>query len=164
MIHFRCENCGRAVHVEEAYAGRKGRCPLCSSVVTIPGRPCGPPDLAALAGALQGRESQGLDVRVPPPPAVAPGPGDANDPDRDQLAPIQKNPSDETVILPARREAPQRPSGPTDEPEREPFDERIARHEDRIGLHNSVVRIALLVLALLVVVAAAVGIFLLATD
>lgn len=36
MIRFPCPHCGEPVEVDEAFAGRKGRCPDCSAVVTIP--------------------------------------------------------------------------------------------------------------------------------
>jgi len=36
MIEFRCKNCGWALHVSPANAGKKGRCPKCNSILTVP--------------------------------------------------------------------------------------------------------------------------------
>jgi hypothetical protein len=36
MIEFRCKNCGWTLHVSPANAGKKGRCPKCNSILTVP--------------------------------------------------------------------------------------------------------------------------------
>ncbi len=36
-IHVRCEACGHEMTVADKMAGRKGRCPSCDAVLTIPG-------------------------------------------------------------------------------------------------------------------------------
>jgi cell division septation protein DedD len=35
VIRFQCE-CGRTLRIEDEYAGRKGKCPACEAIVTIP--------------------------------------------------------------------------------------------------------------------------------
>lgn len=36
-MRFHCENCGREIRVPRKYAGKKGRCPECKAVLTVPG-------------------------------------------------------------------------------------------------------------------------------
>lgn len=36
MINFHCENCGRKFGAPESHAGKKGRCPKCKNVISIP--------------------------------------------------------------------------------------------------------------------------------
>lgn len=36
MIEFRCKNCGWTLHAQPANAGKKGRCPKCNSILTVP--------------------------------------------------------------------------------------------------------------------------------
>lgn len=36
MIRFRCGQCGQKIGVPEAHAGKRGKCPKCGAVVTIP--------------------------------------------------------------------------------------------------------------------------------
>lgn len=35
-MEFKCESCGRHIRVSEKYAGKRGRCPACKEVVTVP--------------------------------------------------------------------------------------------------------------------------------
>ena len=42
MITFRCDSCGRGLRVSESHAGKKGRCPKCSSIVRVP---CADPEI-----------------------------------------------------------------------------------------------------------------------
>jgi hypothetical protein len=35
-IRFQCEHCGRGIKVSKEHAGRKGRCPACRKIVTVP--------------------------------------------------------------------------------------------------------------------------------
>jgi DNA-directed RNA polymerase subunit RPC12/RpoP len=46
MIEFACSSCGKLISVSESYRGRKGRCPSCKSIITVPKEqpPC-PPEL-----------------------------------------------------------------------------------------------------------------------
>jgi len=39
MIEFRCKNCGWTLRVPPAHAGKKGKCPKCGIVVTVPQPP-----------------------------------------------------------------------------------------------------------------------------
>jgi len=72
MIHFACKHCGKAVHVPEAHAGGRGRCPTCAAIVRIPGEPMSEGDCgaAALAAALNGQNDPSDHDAVPPPPAT----------------------------------------------------------------------------------------------
>lgn len=36
MIKFRCDNCGQKFRVPEIQAGKKGRCPKCKNIITVP--------------------------------------------------------------------------------------------------------------------------------
>jgi phage FluMu protein Com len=36
MIKFRCKNCGQKFSISDQHAGKKGRCPKCKNLVTIP--------------------------------------------------------------------------------------------------------------------------------
>jgi hypothetical protein len=47
MIRFSCHNCGKKIEVSEKHAGRKGKCPFCGCVLTVPS--LRQPDIAALA-------------------------------------------------------------------------------------------------------------------
>jgi DNA-directed RNA polymerase subunit RPC12/RpoP len=38
MIRFTCGHCGRTINVDARYAGKKGKCPKCGTVVTVPER------------------------------------------------------------------------------------------------------------------------------
>lgn len=38
MIRFACGHCGRSIHVDAKYAGRKGKCPKCGEAVAVPER------------------------------------------------------------------------------------------------------------------------------
>ncbi|UCF16185.1 MAG: hypothetical protein JSW59_01740 [Phycisphaerales bacterium] len=35
-MRFRCDHCGKEIRVPRSYAGRKGRCPECKAVLTVP--------------------------------------------------------------------------------------------------------------------------------
>lgn len=37
-VKFKCDRCGREIAVPQTYAGRKGKCPTCKTVVTVPDR------------------------------------------------------------------------------------------------------------------------------
>ena len=72
MIRFTCPHCGRHVRVSDAHGGKKGRCPYCQQIVTIPTTseveltPEGDEvaELAAVAAATQAEETE----ESPPPP------------------------------------------------------------------------------------------------
>ncbi len=36
MLDFNCKNCGKKITVPRSYAGKKGKCPNCKTVVTVP--------------------------------------------------------------------------------------------------------------------------------
>jgi hypothetical protein len=36
-MKFHCQNCGEEIRVPSVYAGKKGRCPQCKTVITVPG-------------------------------------------------------------------------------------------------------------------------------
>ena len=36
MIKFQCSQCGQTVRVADEHAGRKGKCPHCQALLTIP--------------------------------------------------------------------------------------------------------------------------------
>jgi len=36
MIEFSCENCGQKITVPQVHAGKRGKCPKCKQIVTIP--------------------------------------------------------------------------------------------------------------------------------
>jgi len=36
MIVFNCKQCGNKLKVKEAFAGRRGKCPFCGTIVKIP--------------------------------------------------------------------------------------------------------------------------------
>ena len=38
MISFTCSSCGRTISVDEKYSGKKGKCPKCGGIVTVPAR------------------------------------------------------------------------------------------------------------------------------
>ncbi|HVU89384.1 MAG TPA: biopolymer transporter ExbD [Pirellulales bacterium] len=51
MISFHCNNCGRRLKIDDAFAGRKGSCPRCGVdlVVPVPAPP--PPPVPSLSGS-----------------------------------------------------------------------------------------------------------------
>ncbi len=49
-MQFRCPTCGRKLTVDDAQAGRKGRCPQCNEVVTVPTISAHNGDLLDLSG------------------------------------------------------------------------------------------------------------------
>lgn len=73
MLRFVCEHCTESVRVKAAFAGRKGRCPNCGEIVTIPGErlPDADDNVSALAAALTGEEIEDASAAVPPPPTTA---------------------------------------------------------------------------------------------
>ena len=111
MIRFVCEHCKELVRVKEAFAGRKGRCPNCGEIVTIPGErlPDGDDNVSALAAAL-GEDEHDAELAdtatVPPPPTSAAEP----DIDEFELVDIQTAADLETdcypAIIPKDAEAP----------------------------------------------------------
>jgi predicted RNA-binding Zn-ribbon protein involved in translation (DUF1610 family) len=38
MISFPCSSCGRTISVDEKYSGKKGKCPKCGGIVTVPAK------------------------------------------------------------------------------------------------------------------------------
>ena len=37
IIEFQCPHCGKKIKINEKYIGKKGECPGCKGVITIPG-------------------------------------------------------------------------------------------------------------------------------
>jgi len=109
MIRFVCKYCGRAVCIDESAAGRRGRCPLCGAVVTIPVRSVQAHtngEMEALAAALQSQSvADQTQVVVPPPPKVTEPP-----PEEIDLEAADSRSLEETDVLPAIPE----PVGPAD--------------------------------------------------
>ncbi len=105
MLRFVCEHCKESVRVDQAHAGRKGRCPHCGQIVLVPGRRLRADDddnVSALAAALaddhaDDRDEDGdAETAVPPPPTTA-------EPDLDEfdLVPVEADPNFETDRYPA---------------------------------------------------------------
>ncbi len=66
-IAFKCENCGHGLAVDSAHAGKKSKCPKCSSAIVIPA--------AAVRQAHDGRvlsPPKGAAAATPPVPAKRP--------------------------------------------------------------------------------------------
>jgi len=98
MIRFVCEHCRRPVRVDDACGGRRGRCPHCQRIVSIPPRGDAIEALAAVLSPDGGEGSEGSSLgAVPPPPPVRPGGGEEEIvlPEDDEQA------LEDTVILPA---------------------------------------------------------------
>ena len=36
IIEFQCQHCGKKIKINEKYVGKKGKCPGCKAVITIP--------------------------------------------------------------------------------------------------------------------------------
>jgi len=84
MIKLLCPKCGRKLHVGDEMAGRKGRCPQCRAVISIPPADEGALDWMSLAELAEGprveqperrRGSSDRDAAAPPAPkptALAP--------------------------------------------------------------------------------------------
>ncbi|HUU23712.1 MAG TPA: hypothetical protein VM389_14355 [Phycisphaerae bacterium] len=97
MIHFACEHCRRPVRVDDASGGRRGRCPHCGEIVSIPARGKA---IEALAAALSTDDTTAEDSAsggIPPPPTVSPRQGE----DEFVLPEEGDEALDDTVILPA---------------------------------------------------------------
>lgn len=111
MIRFECGQCGGAVRVPDACAGRKGLCPACGAVVSIPGAAKGVSegDDAAIAEltAAVGRGAEDAlrdeDAAVPPPPR--PAGAEPSIEDEFDLPEPSAGAADETKILPAEESA-----------------------------------------------------------
>jgi hypothetical protein len=54
MIKFQCKNCGQEINVPGFQAGKKGKCPKCESIITVP--------KAASTGSIAGHSSSGEQV------------------------------------------------------------------------------------------------------
>lgn len=54
MIQFPCPRCGKAVEIDDAFAGGRGRCPACRAAVDIPRRPAA---LGAQVGPVAGQRA-----------------------------------------------------------------------------------------------------------
>lgn len=101
MIHFDCQHCGKPVRVPDAHAGKKGRCPSCHEVVSIP---LEDDAIAAMASVMEGEpeppEEKTVVGYVPPPPVSQPRH------EEDPLQPAEAGDDlDDTVILPAEAAA-----------------------------------------------------------
>ncbi len=98
MIHFECENCGGPVRVGDEWAGRRGRCPNCRQIITIPAGAGETEDpTEALSTVLRGRS----EPTVPPPPQVREQETeDQVDIDAEMLTPQRKDPAEETDVIP----------------------------------------------------------------
>lgn len=105
MLRFVCEHCKESVRVDQAHAGRKGRCPRCGQIVLVPGRRRRSDDddnVSVLAAALadaapdDGDDRDDDGVAVPPPPVTA-------EPSLDEfdLVPIRAGADFETDLYPA---------------------------------------------------------------
>ena len=97
MIQFTCGHCGKSVRVNDAHAGKKGRCPSCRAIVPIPRTPAteGHENIAELAAAVRGQDDDSH-AAVPPPPRV-------NEPEADEfeLVDIRTSSAFETDTFPA---------------------------------------------------------------
>lgn len=96
MIHFQCEHCRRPVRVADSCGGKRGRCPHCNEVVSIP---AADDAIGALAAALEPgdlKEETAIG-HIPPPPSV-----EQDGIEEDVVLPEQADHDlDDTVILPA---------------------------------------------------------------
>ena len=142
MIHFGCQHCRGPVCVDDKYAGKRGRCPHCKQVVSIPGQGNA---IAALAAALepdsQDADDGSLAGHVPPPPGVEEKPLE-----EEFILPTGDDVLADTVILPAE-------GGPATDTQ--PADRRHHRAAQRsAGINGR--RTLLIVGAVIVVLAAAV--------
>ena len=103
MIRFRCEQCGWAVRVPSAYAGKMGRCPSCKAVVRIPGTldDAAPDAVSQLAQAARepSPAAQGEQPCVPPTSRPPPPPLPEYHIDQDDVE-IPEDPSGETDVMP----------------------------------------------------------------
>jgi biopolymer transport protein ExbD/DNA-directed RNA polymerase subunit RPC12/RpoP len=94
MISFHCNNCGRRLKIDDAFAGRKGSCPRCGAELVVPVPAPPPPPVPSLSGSAStgisgsksgvassrsGLLSQGTATvkrrKGPRPPLVRPGSG-----------------------------------------------------------------------------------------
>jgi DNA-directed RNA polymerase subunit RPC12/RpoP len=55
-IHFRCQACGKTLRVRDDQAGRRGKCPGCGSVITVP--PKDTPEPGRVAGVGADRQAE----------------------------------------------------------------------------------------------------------
>ena len=100
MIRFSCRQCGKAVRVGEASAGKQGRCPFCKSVMVIPLSSAAESPADALA-ALAAEPS--ADEQAPPPP---PSSLDDVTDDTGLELDLGADPNDRTDVLEALEEKP----------------------------------------------------------
>ena len=92
MIRFTCSHCREPVRVADSFGGKKGRCPSCKEVVSIPLAWREEPfEASPLAEAIED------DSAPPPPPPPPPAPG-AGDPSESDL-PLAGDPRFSTVSL-----------------------------------------------------------------
>jgi len=164
MIHFQCKHCGHPVRIPDAHAGKRGRCPACKGIVTVPhgeAEAAAGDEIAALASAAEGARGLAAEEThaVPPPPARA-------DLEREEieLPSSTKAPSDETDILPAQA-GDSGPSEPQTEtaPETPPQDTPKPAPKEHVALAGtSRGKVWILVaVAAFIVLAALVAVFLL---
>ena len=151
MIQFTCEHCRQPVRVDDVHRGKKGRCPHCKQVVSIPG---GADALDALAAALtreQANENDDTSVGYVPPPPPVEGrileeefllPGEADE----DLA--------DTIILPAEGAA--APESPLPAPTEKPI--RHLPHRPPTAINAKLISIIIAV-TIVVLTAAGVGLY-----
>lgn len=58
MLHFDCEKCGKTFHVDDRFAGRKGRCRSCGHVARIAESVHAPPEVSAAPFRLSPAEER----------------------------------------------------------------------------------------------------------
>src|SRR5947209_1257075 len=76
-IKFNCPHCGKALNVKDNLAGKKGPCPACKKVLTVPAAT--PAPAAAAAGTPPAPPSAATaDTTPAPAPAAPAGPSQAD--------------------------------------------------------------------------------------
>ncbi|MFC1738401.1 hypothetical protein ACFL1G_05035 [Planctomycetota bacterium] len=72
LIRFQCGHCGRRIHVSAAHSGKKGKCPKCGQLVTVPEVPSPAPVEKPPSPTTSGLDSLAFDVPPKQQPTIQP--------------------------------------------------------------------------------------------
>lgn len=89
MLHFDCEKCGKPFHVDDQFAGKKGRCRWCGQIMRIPENPHPLPEPSHAADSTTPFRLSPAEER----PWVGPRPPIHHDASHDQPNPLASTPA-----------------------------------------------------------------------
>ncbi len=101
-IEFTCPTCGKVLKLRDEAAGKRGRCPYCKGVITVPESPMDEGDLIEIVPADAPKKPPALSkpaVAKPPPPAIPPKPVQPQATPAARVCPGCKQPLAEKAVI-----------------------------------------------------------------